>query len=176
MECVRGERMVRCMPLRYVDPQKKHGRWYTAVESFIRSRSGEFSTRHLFSHVDPWLYRATGGRYPAFLGVLATAPLMTTGAKSGQPREHQVNYFHDGTDAIVIASNYGGPMHPGWYFNLKAHSECELGGEKFLAGEVTDPDDYARLYGLAEQVYAGWGDYRLKTGGRRIPVFRLKPV
>jgi hypothetical protein len=39
------------MPLRYVDPHKKHGRWYTAFESFIRSRSGEFSTRHpFFSH------------------------------------------------------------------------------------------------------------------------------
>ena len=38
-------------------------------------------------------------------------------------------------------------------------------------------DDYARVYGLAEQVYAGWGDYRQKTDliGRRIPVFRLTP-
>ena len=46
-----------------------------------------------------------------------------------------------------------------------------------MATEVTDPDEYARLYGLAVQVYAGWGDYRLKTDpiGRRIPVFRLKP-
>ena len=38
---------------------------------------------------------------------------------------------------------------------------------------------YAVLEGfwLAEQVYAGWGDYRAKTDpiGRRIPVFRLKP-
>ena len=72
------------MPLRYVDPHKKRGRWYRAFEGFIRSRSGELSVRHLFSHIDPWLYRATGGRYPAFLGALSTAPLMTTGAKSGQ--------------------------------------------------------------------------------------------
>ena len=102
---------------------------------------------------------------------------MTTGAKSGQPREHQITYLHDGRDAVAIASNYGGPKHPQWYDNLKAHPECELGGEKFLATEVTDPDEYARLYGLDVQVYAGWGDYRLKTDliGRRIPVFRLKP-
>ena len=45
-----------------------------------------------------------------------------------------------------------------------------------MATEVTDPDEYPRLYGLDVQVYAGWGDYRLKTDlGRRIPVFRLKP-
>ena len=48
---------------------------------------------------------------------------------------------------------------------------------KFLANEITDPDEYARVYGLAEQVYAGWSDYRVKTDpiGRHIPVFRLKP-
>jgi deazaflavin-dependent oxidoreductase (nitroreductase family) len=102
---------------------------------------------------------------------------MTTGAKSGQPREHQITYFHDGSDAIVVASNYGGPKHPQWYYNLRASPECELGDEKFLATEIIDPADYKYLYGLAVEVYAGWGDYRLKTDpiGRRIPVFRLKP-
>lgn len=44
-----------------------------------------------------------------------------------------------------------------------------------MAAEVTDPDEYARLYGLAEQVYAGYGDYRVKTAavGRQIPLFLL---
>ena len=77
----------------------------------------------------------------------------------------------------MIASNYGGPKHPQWYYNLKVHPECELGGEKFVAGEVTDPDGYGRLYELAVQVYAGWADYRLVTDaiGLKIPVFRLTP-
>ena len=165
------------MPLHYVDPRKKHGRWYAALESFARSRPGQFYARRVASRIDPWLYRKTGGRYPSILGGASTAPLMTTGAKSGQQREHQITYFHDGQDAIAIAANYGGAKHPQWSYNLKAHPECELGDEKFVASEVTDPDDYAYLYGLAEQVYAGWGDYRLKTDpiGRRIPVFRLKP-
>jgi hypothetical protein len=46
-----------------------------------------------------------------------------------------------------------------------------------MATEVTDPAEYERLYALAEQVYAGYGDYRAKTVpvGRRIPIFRLKP-
>jgi deazaflavin-dependent oxidoreductase (nitroreductase family) len=138
------------MPLHYVDPHKKHGRWYTALESYGRSRLGQFGAHHLFPRIDPWLYRATGGRYPSILGGASTAPLMTTGAKSDQPREHQITYFHDGQDAIAIASNHGGAKHPQWYHNLKAHPECELGDEKFVANEVTDPDDYARLYGIAE--------------------------
>ena len=164
------------MPLHYVDPNKKRTRWYTALESFGRSRPGQWYGRRVGPRIDPWLYRATRGRWPSILGGVSTAPLTTTGAKSGQPREHQITYFHDGPDPIVTASNYGGPKHPQWYYNLEAHRECELGDEKFLATEVIEPDEHARLYGLAEQYYAGWSDYRRKTDpiGRHIPVFRLK--
>jgi deazaflavin-dependent oxidoreductase (nitroreductase family) len=160
------------MPLRYVDPNKKHGPIYKANVRVGRTRAGIFLGRHLSPRVDPWVSRLTDGRG---FGAIVNAPLITTGAKSSQPRQVQLSYFHDGRDPILIASNRAEPKHPQWYFNLKAHPECELGGEKFLAGEVTDPDDYAHLYGLAEQVYAGWSDYRLTTDGRRIPVFRLKP-
>lgn len=169
--------MVSRMPLPYVDPNKKRGPLYKASVRFGRSRPGQAYVRHIATRADPWLYRATGGRYPTALGSIATAPLMTTGAKSGQPREVQLTYFHDGSDPILIASNYGGPKHPQWFYNLIAHPECDLGDEEFVATEVTDPDEYARLYALAERVYAGYGDYRIKTAalGRQIPVFRLKP-
>jgi deazaflavin-dependent oxidoreductase (nitroreductase family) len=165
------------MPLHYVDPHKMHSRFYKAQEKFSRSRPGQLWARYFAPRMDPWLYRKTGGRYPSIFGGMSTAPLMTTGAKSGRPREHQITYFHDGPDPIVTASNYGGAKHPQWYYNLKAHPDCELGDERFLASEVTDADDYARVYGLAEQVYAGWADYRLNTDaiGRHIPVFRLTP-
>ena len=88
-----------------------------------------------------------------------------------------MTYFHDGSDPILIASNYGGTKHPHWYHNLKAHPQCEFGGEKFVATEVTDSDEHTRLFVLAEGVYAGYGDYRAKTAGvgRQIPIFRLKP-
>jgi deazaflavin-dependent oxidoreductase (nitroreductase family) len=164
------------MPLHHVDPNEKRSRWYIATNNFGRSRPGMFLAHHFWPRVDPWLYRVTGGRYPWILGGAATAPLMTTGAKSGQPREVQVTYFHDGPDAILTASYGGGPKNPQWYHNLKAHPECQLGDESFLATEVTDPDEYARLYALAEKVYSGYADYRAHTAavGRHIPVFRLK--
>jgi deazaflavin-dependent oxidoreductase (nitroreductase family) len=91
-------------------------------------------------------------------------------------REVQLTYFHDGPDPILIASNFGGEKHPGWYYNLKANPECRFGGEDFRASEVTDSAEHARLYALAQQVYAGYGDYLAKTAsyGRRIPLFRLR--
>jgi deazaflavin-dependent oxidoreductase (nitroreductase family) len=164
------------MPLHYVDPNKKRGPLYRANVRIGRTRLGRAYGHRIGWRIDPWLYRATGGRYPRILGSMAGAPLMTTGAKSGQPREVQVIYFHDGTDPILVASYGGGPKNPQWYYNLKAHPECQLGDEKFVATEVTDPDEYARLYELAEQVFAGYGDYRVKTAaiGRHIPVLRLK--
>lgn len=164
------------MPLRYVDPQRKRGPLYRAMVRFGRSRAGQLYIRHMASHIDPWLYRATGGRFATSFGTVVTAPLKTTGARSGQPREVQITYFHDGPDAIAVASNYGGAKHPQWYYNLIAHPECELGGEKFSATEVTDPDEHARLFALGDKVYAGWRDYREKTAtvGRQIPIFRLK--
>ena len=55
--------------------------------------------------------------------------------------------------------------------------ECQFGDERFVATEVTDPNEYVRLYALAKKVYAGYGDYRAKTApiGRQIPIFRLEP-
>ena len=108
---------------------------------------------------------------------MATAPLTSMGAKSGQSRVCQLAYFHDGPDPILIASNWAKPKHPGWYYNLKAYPECQLGDQRFVASEVTDSVEYLRLYTLAEQVYAGYGDYRVKTAhiGRQIPIFRLTP-
>jgi deazaflavin-dependent oxidoreductase (nitroreductase family) len=163
------------MSLHYVDPHKKRGLWYRVLERNARTRYMQFVARHLFFRIDPWLYRATRGRYPSILGSVTSAPLVSTGAKTGQRREHQLTYFHDGRDPILIASNAGGPKHPQWYHNLKANPQCEFGEEPFIATEVTDPGEYARLFGLAERVYAGYGDYRKKTAavGRRIPVFRL---
>ena len=164
------------MPLRYVDPRKEHGRWYKATERFARSRLGQAYARHVASRIDPWLYRVTGGRWNLESSIPA-ATLKTIGAKSGLPREVQVTYFHDGCDAIVVASNFGGARHPFWYYNLIANPECRLGDESFTATEVTDVDEYQRLYALAERVYAGYRDYRIRTAsfGRRIPLLRLAP-
>jgi deazaflavin-dependent oxidoreductase (nitroreductase family) len=164
------------VPLRYVDPHKKRGLGYWAAGSFGRSRAGQLFTRQVSVRLDPWLYRATSGRLTTSMGIVVNAPLVTNGAKSGQPREVQLTYFHDGPDPILIASNFGGEKHPAWYYNLKANPECRFGGEDFRASEVTDSAEHARLYALAQQVYAGYGDYLAKTAsyGRRIPLFRLR--
>jgi deazaflavin-dependent oxidoreductase (nitroreductase family) len=165
------------MPVEYVDPHGKRTWIYRASEQFARTRVGRRWGMHVAPRIDPWLYRISNGRYPVVMGMVLNAPLLTTGAKTGQPRLVHVVYFHDGVDPIIIASYGGEPRNPQWYHNLKAHPECKFGDEDFIATEVTDPDEYDRLYQLAECVYSGFHDYRIamaSTGGRRIPVFRLR--
>ena len=122
--------------------------------------------------------RAHGGRPSEASGWAAGKPfviLTTKGAKSGQQRLAITTYHKDGNRWVIAASKGGADEHPQWYYNLKANPQCEFGDEPFIATEVTDPDEYTRLYGLAEKVYAGWSDYLEKTAaaGRTIPVFRL---
>lgn len=163
------------MPLRYVDPHRRRGSGYEQGVHFGRSKIGQFLARHVARRTDPILFRLTKGRVN--MGPIVNAPLRTVGAKSGKPREVQLTYFHDGSDVILVASNFGQSKHPQWYHNLKANPDCTFGQEPFTAVQVTDADEYERLYELAKRVYAGYGDYREKTAGsgRQIPIFRLKP-
>ena len=165
------------MPLRYVDPTRPKNVMMRVLNRAARTRVGLFVGRRVASRTDPLLSRISAGRISWGMFNVPSATLSMTGAKSGQVRETQIAYFHDGRDVIAVASNYGGDRHPQWYHNLVAHPDCELGDEKFRAAEVIDSDEYARLYGLAERYYGGFEDYREKAArmGRRVPVFRLTP-
>jgi deazaflavin-dependent oxidoreductase (nitroreductase family) len=147
------------------------------MNRLAHTRFGRFMARRVAPRVDPWLGRIGSGRMSLGMFNVPSATLRATGAKSGELRAAQVAYFHDGRDVIVLASNYGGARHPQWYHNLIAHPDCELGDEAFRAAVVTDPQEYARLFALAEQYFDVFADYREKTSqaGRTIPVFRLTP-
>ncbi|MFN8193360.1 MAG: nitroreductase/quinone reductase family protein [Nocardioidaceae bacterium] len=164
------------MQLRRVDPLRHHGPLTRALHAFARTSAGRWYGIHVAAPVDAYLLRRTGGRV-RLVGNLPTAVLGTTGAKSGQPRENPVLYFHDGDDVVLVASSFGREKHPAWYHNAVAHPDVTLNGLPFQAAEVTDPADYERLFGLAVRMYAGYADYRERTAaiGRRIPVLRLTP-
>ncbi|MFD4365877.1 nitroreductase/quinone reductase family protein [Rhodococcus sp. NPDC058521] len=103
---------------------------------------GRSNARKIAARIDPWTYRATEGRLHSTAWTIPSAPLLTTGAKSGRPHEVQLVYFHDGSSPVLVASNFGGAKHPHWYHNLIAHPDCRLGGEPFVAAEVTEADEY----------------------------------
>jgi deazaflavin-dependent oxidoreductase (nitroreductase family) len=128
---------------------------------------------------EPMVMKATSGRL-TLSPTLPVVVLTSVGARSGERREVPLAYFTDGDDVVLIASNYGGSRHPGWYHNLCAHPECDLyigpHGGRFTAREVHG-EDRDRLYGLAKDRLAGvFASHEKRSGDRTIPVMRLTPA
>jgi deazaflavin-dependent oxidoreductase (nitroreductase family) len=116
---------------------------------------------------------------PRVLTGLPVVLLTSTGAKSGQARTKPVIGVPDGNNFILVASNWGQRRHPGWYYNLQAHpaAKLEFGGYTgtYTAREVTEPDEYQRLWQKAARVYLGFDKYQRRAGKRKIPLMLLVP-
>ena len=138
----------------------------------------------LFSHIlpplDRGLFRATGSRHTvaSLLAGLPMIELTTIGAKSGQPRTTPLLALQDGEQYVVIASNFGKPNYPAWYHNLRATPQVTVRrGQQtatFLA-RITEGDERARYWQIANQVYPGYNLYAERAAGRAIPVVVLEP-
>ena len=78
--------------------------------------------------LDRLVYRLTRGSTTAssWLGGVEITMLSTTGAKTGSTRTSPVLCIPDGEDTILIASNYGRPHNPSWYYNLRAHPYASI--------------------------------------------------
>lgn len=125
------------------------------------------------------LFRASGRR----LGgrIRSGAPVLlvtTTGRKSGKQRTTPLLYLEDAGRYVVIASVGGAPKHPAWYLNLLADpaATIEVGRRKLaVSASTASPEERARLWPLAVQIYRGYEDYQAKTT-REIPIVILSPA
>jgi deazaflavin-dependent oxidoreductase (nitroreductase family) len=125
---------------------------------------------------DRFVARLTGGRLIA-LGAVPALLLVTTGRRSGQPREVPLQYVPDGDTFLVIGSNWGRPHHPQWALNLLANPAATIvrGGRRvpvratLLAG--AEREQAWRL------VLAQWPAYQnyATRAGRPLHLFRLTP-
>lgn len=161
-----------------VDPSAPPTAMERAMRRFVMSDVGTWIAMKLSTRVDPTMLRLTRGRVST--GVFFPVVLMTaTGRKSGEPRTVPLVYYTQGEEVILIASSFGRPRHPSWYLNVKANPEVELLGggvrRRYVARE-TSGEERDRLFALAERLYAGYGLYAARTGGRTIPVLALSPL
>ena len=166
-----------------VDPTRRPSAWRRGLLHLVATKPGTAIHRTLIARINTPLMRLTRGRVNARLGALPLVVLRATGAKSGARRNVPLVYFNDGDDVILIASSYGRAKHPGWYYNLLSHPECELlvdgadgRGGRFVA-RATEGTDRDRLFALAEGYYSGYTTYAANIDGiRTIPVLRLTPA
>lgn len=123
--------------------------------------------------------RANGGTPSQ--GPLAGQPIMlmySTGAKSGERRRSILTYSRDGDDYVVAGTANGAPVHPKWVANVEKSPtvEVEIANETFPAtAEVfRDGPERDRLWAQHVERLPRFGDYPAQTGGRTIPIIRLR--
>ncbi len=128
------------------------------------------------SRLNVALYRASGGRLGGRIRGAPVLLLTTTGRKSGKQRTTPLLYLVDGGRYVVVASVGGAPKHPAWYLNLLTNpaAAIEVGRRKLaVTASTAEPEERARLWPLAAQMYPGYDDYQARTS-REIPLVILR--
>jgi len=131
--------------------------------------------------IDRIVYRLTRGRTTAssWLGGVKITMLTTTGAKSGQARTLPVLGLPEGDDMILIASNFGRPRNPSWYYNLRANPRATIvfdGVKREVEAHELSGAERERCYLRGEEMYPGFTHYPRWAAGRQIPVLRLESI
>jgi deazaflavin-dependent oxidoreductase (nitroreductase family) len=148
-------------------------------QQFLSSRPITWLMVHILHHADTLMLHLSRSKmtFAQFSG-LPIIELTTTGAKSGKQRTLPLTGLPDGEKYILIASNFGQTHHPGWYYNLKANSECTVkknGRAGIYIAREADERETQRYYDMAISYYVGYAAYRQRAGERKIPVMVLEP-
>ena len=114
-------------------------------------------------------------------GPLAGDPLMllyTTGAATGQRRRAIATYSRDGDAYVIAGTKSGAPDDPTWVGTIETdpNVELEVANETFKAtGEVLrNGPERDRLWEQHVAALPRFGAYPSQTGGRIIPIVRLR--
>jgi F420H(2)-dependent quinone reductase len=129
-----------------------------------------------FSPLHTFMYRRGMARK---MGQMQTVLLTTAGRKSGQPHTVPLGAVREGDGWVVIASNNGANVHPGWWLNLLANPNVTLQVNdeviKARMQEITNPADRERIWNTAVANVKSYANYAEKTS-RVIPLGWLRPV
>ncbi len=125
--------------------------------------------------LDKGMTKLTGGRLIA-LGIVPALMLTTTGKKSGLPRSQPLAYIPDGEDMILIGSNWGGPKHPGWSYNLLANPKAtaRVKGKNYaVSARLLTGEERERKWQQAVEVWPAYVTYQKRCAPREIRLFLL---
>jgi len=137
--------------------------------------------KRVFPRLDLALQRVTRGRVSltAALGI----PLLlleTTGRRTGEPRVTPLTYATQGTDFLVVGSNWGQARPPAWALNLLAKPEAvvSLHGTRIpVTAKTLGQAERAEVWPSLLEVWPAYDEYVVRvqaTSGREIMVFRLQ--
>ncbi len=131
----------------------------------------------LLMAINVFLYRLTGGALGSRMNGQNVLLLHTVGRKSGKAYTIPTNYYPDGDGYVIVASNWGKPSHPGWYFNLMAQGRTSVQIKNRILNVKACPverPDYERLWKYVTSRNAYYVRYQAQAG-RQIPLVKLEP-
>ncbi len=135
--------------------------------------------RHIASHLDPWLFRASNGRFTS-MGAprMPMLTLTAQGRRSGRERSVHLACLEEDGAYLVVASAMGQQKHPGWRYNLDANPlvEVQVRGKRFQArAQVLSDDEKKSAWPRVHAAIPQMRVYEARTP-RNIRVYRLSPV
>ena len=133
--------------------------------------------RRVFPRADLAVQRATGGRLSVSGSVGMPLLLLTTvGRRSGEPRVTPLTFARDGSDFVVVGSNWGQQGHPAWALNLRAepNASLELHGRRIeVAARILQGAERAAAWDRLVAVWPPFAAYSRRATERELLVFRL---
>lgn len=137
--------------------------------------------KRVIPRADVALQRLTGGR--ASLTAAAGMPLLlleTTGRRTGSARVTPLTYATQGSDFLVVGSNWGQSRQPAWVLNLLAKSDAFVllhGGRVSVTARALSGGERSDVWPLLLEVWPVYDEYVKRvqsTSDREIMVFRLE--
>ena len=143
------------------------------------TRFGTWLVKHYASPPDPFIFKASNGRFtstgPPSMPMLT---LTTKGRKSGKPRSVQLVCIEHRGDYLIVASAMGQERHPAWRYNIEANPnvEVQMRGDRFAAhAELLTDAEKERVWGDVLESIPQMKVYEGRTD-RNIRVVRLRRV
>lgn len=163
------------MPTRSFD---EANRFQRTVRTLGVTKVARVLFRPTAHRLDRLVSRLTGGRR-SLSGVgagLSMVILTTTGAKSGRARTVALLGIAHPDGVAVVASNFGGALHPGWYHNLRANpvATVTMEGQAWSAtARLAGPDERDAIWERGVKIFPGLTKEQARAGDRRIEAFVL---
>jgi len=124
-----------------------------------------------------FMYRLSRGALGSKMAGQSVLLLHTVGRKSGKAFTIPLNYYRDGEDYVIVASNWGKEYHPAWFYNLMQQGRTTLQVKaRTIRVNASQPAgaEYERLW----KVVTSQNDYYVryqKQTSRKIPLVILTP-
>ena len=102
--------------------------------------------------------------------------LVTTGRKSGQPRQILINYVLDSGNPAIIGTNAGKDSDPAWALNLRAQPNARArwdGSWRDVTAVELTGAQHLEVWEAAVADNPGFAVYQ-KSLTRHVPIFRLE--